>query len=211
MNRQTTHTTPTRRRAALAASCLLVLGLAAACGDDDDSTSSAAGDTTTTAVEGDATGTGHEAADDSGDHPEVVEVTAVDYGFEGLPDMVPAGTRLSLTNDGDEPHELVAMRIPDAETRSVEELLQLPQPELMAVLGADAEPATVILSAHGTTDTPGAVVGDGTLTEPGRYAIVCFLPVGSDDSILDPEADGPPESDAPPHITQGMFAELVVS
>lgn len=208
MNRQTTNTT-NRRRTALAASCLLLLGgLAAACGDDDDTTA-ATDDTTTTVVEAEGADTGHEAADD-GDHPDVVEITAVDYGFEGLPDMVPAGTRLSLTNDGNEPHELVAMRIPDTETRSVEELLQLPQPELMAILGADAEPATVILSAHGTTDTPGAVVGDGTLTEPGRYAIVCFLPVGSDDSILDPEADGPPESDAPPHITQGMFAELVV-
>lgn len=209
MNRQT-NTTTSRRRTALAASCLLVLGgLAAACGDDDDTTSTTADDPTTTVAEGTGADTGHEAADD-GDHPDVVEITAVDYGFEGLPDMVPAGTRLSLTNDGNEPHELVAMRIPDEETRSVEELLQLPQPELMAILGADAEPATVILSAHGTTDTPGAVVGDGTLTEPGRYAIVCFLPVGSDDSILDPEADGPPESDAPPHITQGMFAELLV-
>jgi hypothetical protein len=66
----------------------------------------------------------------------------------------------------------------------------------------------VLLAKTGTTDTPGAVVGDGTLTEPGRYAIVCFLPVGAHDDVLD--AEGPPESDAPPHVSQGMFAELVV-
>ena len=72
-----------------------------------------------------------------------------------------------------------------------------------------AEPATVILAATGQTDVPGAVVGDGTLTEPGRYAIVCFLPVGSDDSILESEGP-PPEGEAPPHAMQGMVAELTV-
>ena len=89
------------------------------------------------------------------------------------------------------------MRIPDSETRSVQELLQLPEEELNAVFGA-TEPATVILAATGQTDLPGAVVGDGTLTEPGRYAIVCFLPVGSDDSILESEGP-PPAGDTPPH------------
>jgi hypothetical protein len=45
-------------------------------------------------------------------------------------------------------------------------------------------------------------------TKPS-LSIVCFLPVGADDSILD--SAGPPESDAPPHVSQGMFAELVVT
>lgn len=187
------------RRAALACACFLALG-AAACSDDDDDTTATAGDepTTTTTVAVDAEET----------EGETIEVTAVEYGFEGLPESVPAGTKLSLRNDGAEPHELVAMRIPDEETRSLEELLQLPEEELGALFGA-AEPAAVLLAAHGQTDVPGAVVGDGTLTEPGRYAIVCFLPVGSDDSVL--EAEGPPQSDAPPHAVQGMWAELLVT
>ena len=135
-------------------------------------------------------------------------MTAVDYAFEGLPEEVPAGTKISLVNEGNEPHEFVAMLIPADETRPVEELVQLPEEELGAVFGA-AEPATVILAATGQTDIPGAVVGDGTLTEPGRYAIVCFLPTGSDDSIL--ESDGPPPAgEAPPHAAQGMVAELTV-
>ena len=140
----------------------------------------------------------------------MIEVIAADYRFEGLPDTIEAGTRLSVENEGREPHELVAMRIPDSETRSVEELLALPQEELFAVFGGEPEPATVILAAPGETDTPGPVVGDGTLSEPGRYAILCFIPVGSDPSVLDPEAEGPPQSDAPPHAVHGMWDEVTV-
>jgi len=189
-----------RRYAALCAAGVFALGLAA-CSDDDEDTAT---DDTTTTVEEETTTTEADAPEG-----EVVEITAVEYGFEGLPEEVPAGTKLSLSNEGQEPHELVAIRIPDEETRSVEELVQLPMDQLGAVFGGEPQPETVILAARGQTDTPGAVVGDGTLTEPGRYAIVCFLPVGSDDSVL--ESEGPPEGDAPPHVSQGMFAELVVS
>jgi len=195
-----------RRYAALCAAGLFAIGLTA-CSDDGDDT--AAEDTTTTVVEDETTTTEAPAEEEEPAEGDVVEVTAVEYGFEGLPEEVPTGTKLSLVNDGQEPHELVAMRIPDSETRPVSELVTLPEDQLMAVFGGQPEPATVILSAHGQTDTPGAVVGDGTLTEPGRYAIVCFLPVGSDDSIL--ESEGPPEGDAPPHVSQGMFAELIVT
>ena len=199
------HTTPTRRLAALLAACLVTtLGLAA-CGDDEDDTTAASDDTTTTVAEDRTTTT---AAADAAAEGETIEVTAVDYGFQGLPETVPAGTKLSLVNEGEEPHELVAMRIPDEETRSLEELLTLPEDQLGQIFGA-GEPATVLLAATGQADVPGAVVGDGTLDEPGRYAIVCFLPVGSDDSVL--EAEGPPQSDAPPHAMQGMWAEVTVS
>jgi hypothetical protein len=138
----------------------------------------------------------------------VVEVTAVEYEFQGLPETIAAGSTISLTNGGEQPHEFVAIRIPDEETRPVSELVALPEEELGAVFGGEPEPATVILAATGQTDTPGAVVGDGSLSEPGRYAVVCFLPVGADNSIL--ESEGPPESDAPPHVSQGMFAEVTV-
>jgi hypothetical protein len=198
--------TTTQRIALLAAACLLAVG-ATACGDDDE-TATGAADTTTTTV-----GAPAEPAEPATDASEVVEVVAVDYGFEGLPDTVEAGTRLSLVNEGAEPHELVAMRIPDEEERSVEELLALPQEELFAALGGEGEPepATVILSAPGATDTPGAVVGDGALVEPGRYAVVCFLPVGSDPGMFDgPPPDGPPEGAGAPHAMHGMWAELTV-
>ena len=194
------HTT-TPRRAALVAACLVAAVSLSACGDDaEDAT-----DTPATTAAPDAPATTVGGGDSAG---ETVVVTAVDYGFEGLPETVPAGTKISLVNEGNEPHEFVAMRIPDEETRPVEELVQLPEEELGAVFGA-GEPATVILAATGQTDIPGAVVGDGTLTEPGRYAIVCFLPVGSDDSILESEGP-PPAGDAAPHAMHGMVAEVTV-
>jgi plastocyanin len=175
----------------------------AACGDDEDTAETGSEATTTT------TGEDTTAAAEG----EVVAVTAVDYAFEGLPSTLEAGTRLSLTNatENNEVHELVAIRIPDEETRSVAELVQLPEEEIDAIFGS-SEPATVILAAPGQTDVPGPVVGDGTLSEPGRYAVVCFIPVGADPAVvLDPNAEGPPESDAPPHAAQGMVAEVTVS
>ena len=200
--------TPIRRRVALVAACLVTAVGFSACGSDDDSATDTPDETTATeaTIATDET-TATTVAGDA-DAGETIVVTAVDYGFEGLPETVPVGTKISLVNGGTEPHEFVAMLIPAEETRPVEELLQLSEEELGAVFGA-AEPATVILAATGQTDVPGAVVGDGTLTEPGRYAIVCFLPVGSDDSILESEGP-PPQGEAPPHAMQGMVAELTV-
>jgi plastocyanin len=191
--------TTTRRRVAIGAACLITAIGLSACGDDE----------TAEDVPAATTAAAEDPTEDPTEEPtgETIVVTAVDYRFEGLPETVPAGTKLSLVNEGGEPHELVAMRIPDDETRSIEELIKLPEEELGAIFGA-GEPATVILAATGQTDLPGAVVGDGTLSEPGRYAVVCFLPVGSDDSIL--ESDGPPQGEAPPHAIHGMVAEVTV-
>lgn len=194
--------TTTHRRVAMAAACLITAIGLSACGDDETAEDVPA--------EPPATAAADEPTEAPTDEPasETIVVTAVDYRFEGLPETVPVGTKLSLVNEGGEPHELVAMRIPDEETRPVEELIQLPEEELGAIFGA-GEPATVILAATGQTDLPGPVVGDGTLTEPGRYAVVCFLPVGSDDSILESEGP-PPQGEAAPHAMHGMVAEVTV-
>ncbi|MGH9271426.1 MAG: hypothetical protein ACRDZ2_09140, partial [Ilumatobacteraceae bacterium] len=107
----------------------------------------------------------------------MVEVNAIDYAFEDLPASVPAGTMLNLTNSSTaEVHELVAFRLPDDETRPIEELVMLPEAEFGALLAG--EPATVIVAPPSEGGFP--AVGDGTLTEPGRYAIMCFIPVGAD-------------------------------
>lgn len=99
---------------------LLALALAgglAACGDNKrDSITEATEESTITEAPGEA-GT--------------VEVTAVDYGFEGLPDSVAAGTKLTLTNSPTaEIHELRAFLLPDGEERSAHELIVLPGSEL---------------------------------------------------------------------------------
>lgn len=176
--------------------CIGLLAVAgAACGED----AGADGPASTTA--------GHPA-----DHDDVrVVIDGVDYGFENVPASVPAGTRLGFHNASEtELHELVAFRL-DTDA-PVDELLGLPPAELEAALGA---PATVILQSPGDAQAIVAV-GDGTLVEPGRYVLMCFIPIGADPAeymaAVAAAGGGKPEGVAggPPHFTAGMVAELVV-
>ncbi|MEX2626053.1 MAG: hypothetical protein WD225_04170 [Ilumatobacteraceae bacterium] len=152
---------------------------------------------------------GDDDAEVAADEP--VEVTLVDFGFEGLPDSVPAGTAFTVVNEAPaELHELVAFRLPDGEDRPVEELAELEPGELVDTLG---EPAAVILAVP--DGDPIVAVGDGTLAEPGRYAIMCFIPTGADpDDYLAAaeESEGPPDVEGgPPHFVHGMLAEITVT
>jgi len=195
--------------------------LLVACSDDEadadateeptaaaEATGTGTAEATATATEAAATATATEAA------AETVEVTAVDYGYEGLPESVKAGTRLSLVNASEvEFHELVTFRIPDDEERSVEELLALPEEEQMALF--QGPPAAVILAGPASSESIYAV-GDGVLTEAGRYLVACFIPVGADpEAFAEAAASGanePPEVEGgPPHFTEGMWAELTVT
>lgn len=177
--------------------CALALATAmAACGDDDDGAADATTSSTTTTAE----------------EPTTVEVTAIDYGYEGLPASIAAGTTLTLSNSSaDELHELVAIPLPDDEERTVEELLALSEAELDALFG-EVEPATVLLAPPGRGEQI-AAVGDGSFTEPGRYAVFCAIPTGADpDAYLNaPPSDGPPDVEGgPPHFLSGMFGEVTV-
>lgn len=142
-----------------------------------------------------------------------IRVSGVDYAFTGIPETIEAGSLIEFTNASSvEAHEIVAFRLPDTETRSVEDLLKLPEEELDEVIGGP--PAAVIVAGP---NSPGmAVVGDGTLTETGRYAFACFIPTGIDpDEFLaaaQESGDEPPSfPDAgPPHFVNGMFGEATV-
>ena len=175
----------------------------AACGDDGDDAADAAAPETTSAP---TDTTAH------ADHPSVV-VDGIDYGFEHLPDEVPAGTMLTFRNTSDEEfHEMVVMRVPDEETRSVGQLAALPPEEADAIF-ADVMPTLVSVAAPGEEGMP--VVGDGMVTEPGRYAVVCFIPVGADPeavvAAMQTESSTPPDlGDGPPHVSQGMYGEFTV-
>lgn len=184
-----------RRMTALALAAVTALTLGA-CGDD-------AGDD-----EADSTTTTEAAAD------ETVEITLVDYGFQGLPDSVAAGTKFTVTNSSTaELHEFVAFKIPDAEKRSAEELLALPEEEGQAALGGP--PAAVLIGPPGGGEMI-AAVGDGTLADPGRYLVACFIPTGADPQkymeAAQASGDEPPQVEGgPPHFTKGMRAELTVT
>jgi hypothetical protein len=145
---------------------------------------------------------------------ETFAITGVDFAFEGVPASMPAGSKLTLTNASDvEVHQLVALRIPEDEQRTVDELVALPEDELFAVFAEEQPPATVLFARPGQDGV--AAVGDGTIDEPGRYALLCFVPVGADpDEYLAAaeQAQGPTPDVAggPPHAAEGMFAELTV-
>lgn len=160
----------------------------AACGDSD------TGDTAT----------------QSGDEgPPTIEVVGDDYLFDGLPDTIEAGTKLTFRNVADEElHEVVAIRLPDDETRTVGELFALPPEEFPEV-----PPSAVIIAEAGQTGQ--VIVGDGVLTEPGRYVFFCAIPVGADPQeylTAAATSDGPPDvAGGPPHFVEGMVAEVTVT
>jgi hypothetical protein len=140
-----------------------------------------------------------------------VTVRLVDFAFVGLPASVAAGTKFTLVNEAEtELHEMVAFRLAEDESRSVADLTGLNPEELERALG---RPVFVLLAPPGGPVIP--AVGDGTLAEPGRYAIFCFIPTGVDPQVyLEAAAaaqGGPPQVEGgPPHFVHGMYGEVTV-
>jgi hypothetical protein len=183
-------------RVALVLTAALALAVVASgCGDDNEASAA-------------QPGSGHHA-----DDPPTIEVKATDFAFL-LPDEVEAGTQLVLVNDAPtELHELVAIRLPDDEGRSAAELMKLPPEEMDALLGA-GPPAAVLIAAPGADQI--VALGDGTLTEPGRYLLICAIPTGADaqEFLAAMEAnpgEKPEVGDGPPHFVHGMFGEVIVT
>lgn len=158
-------------------------------------------------------GTGSEGSEAAAAGGEAIAVSAVDYEFVGLPEEAPAGTSWTFTNEGTEPHEMVVFRLPEDETRSVEELLQLPEEEVGPIVGAPVAVAIALPGEEGRV-----VQGEPTFAEPGRYAVLCFIPTGTDpeayaEAFANPEGGPPPTTgdEGPPHALQGMVAEITVA
>lgn len=107
-----------------------------------------------------------EAAQEPLDGAQVIEVSAVDYAFEGIPAEVPAGaTSFRLTNDGEAAHEMFMARL--GEGVDLDELLardEEPSPE-------EAEDVGSTFAAPGED----AYLNVEDLT-PGTYAVLCFIP-----------------------------------
>jgi hypothetical protein len=172
----------------------------AACGSDKDETKTTSPPPTSAALAGGA----------------AINVTAADYSFTGLPKTAKAGSKFAMHNASDkEFHEMVMIRIPDGEKRSVAELVALPEAESDAIF-ANVQPSFIAVASPGKDGTP--IMGDGAVAEPGRYAVVCFIPVGADpvkaQEAMEASAtsDGPPPNlgDGPPHVTKGMYAEVTI-
>ena len=119
------------------------------------------------------------------------DVTATEYAFAGAPASVTNGvTSFELANKGKEEHEISILRINDGVTESAADLMKLSQEE-------GEKKAKFI--AGGDSAKPGDSSYTVTkFTEPGRYLMACFLPVGGKEG-------------QPTHASKGMFAEFKVS
>lgn len=138
---------------------------------------------------------------------EVVEVTAAEYSFQGVPLTIPSGvvTGFRFRNQGAEVHEMLIYDLA-GDDRPIEDLRELvaenPEGVLTFVGGARAAPAE----------------GDRTFQRlvPGRYALVCFVPVGTTslEQLLEPPEGATDEAapePGPPHFTQGMVFGFTVA
>lgn len=131
------------------------------------------------------------------DEPPIVEVTASDYKFEGMPLTVPVGTRISLTSvAGGEPHELAVFR-EISDLRSGGEAVYWVQ----AYAGATDDPG---LRGNGNGPTPKA------LTEPGHYWYVCTLPIGTTNEEFEKTRVFEGVDPSQTHIAAGMIGEFDV-
>jgi hypothetical protein len=131
---------------------------------------------------------------------EVTPVTAREYVFEGDLDGLQAGINgLAFENSGSEFHEMILFRINDDTTETMEELLALPEEEV----GSKVTESGGAFGAPGDSDTLFADL------ETGRYAIICFLPVGATPDNMEALESGELD-DAPPHFAEGMIREFTV-
>ena len=151
-----------------------------------------------------------------------MNVTAADYTYTGLEAEYAAGpTVVTLTNEGEEVHEIALARVNDDVTETAAEIVALPEEEALS---------KVVLTGRGFAfpGTDGFTVVD---LEPGRYIAVCFIPQGATPEVMAqlmaeegppgegsapegsaPEGSAPGELEfGPPHHTQGMIQEFTVA
>jgi hypothetical protein len=125
---------------------------------------------------------------------ESVDVTAADYAFEGVPATVPSGNvTFNFSNEGAEVHEMIMVRYREDGT-TIDDLL--------AMSDKEAEEKIEFLGA--SFGPPGTVDTETKDLSSGRYALVCFVPVGATDMRALEKADGPP------HVARGMSVEFTV-
>ena len=121
---------------------------------------------------------------------ETVDVTGVDFAFEGVPETIEAGTvafKFTNATEADEEHEMIVFRRADGVTLGFEELLELSEEE-------SVDKIEFKTAAFAPPGGKGATLAE---LDPGAYAMVCFIPVGGGE-------------DGPPHFIEGMIQEFSV-
>jgi hypothetical protein len=126
-----------------------------------------------------------------------LDVTGIEYEFQGLPKTLPAGkVAIRFTDNGTEFHELAIFRVKGKD--SVKKVVGM----------SEKEQAKKIEEIGGTFATQGQTsYAIADMSKPGRYGIVCFLPVGSTSEQATEEAA---KKHAKEHWQQGMLATITV-
>lgn len=123
-----------------------------------------------------------------------LDVTGIEYQFQGLPGSVPTGpVAIRFTDAGAEVHELVVARLKSKDT--LKKTLGLPEKER-------AKKLEFLAGTRVAQGQSNYVIAD--LKKPGRYGVVCFLPVGS--TSLEAAEQAESRRGATPHWTEGMLA-----
>jgi len=156
----------------------------AACGDDDDG-GAISEDTTTTEGGG----------DDGGG--EALDVTAVDFAFEGLPEEVVGGAvTVNLDNQGEVDHEIAFVNI--GEEANAATFFD----DFAAVFEGGPWPEYVTNVVGANEAAPGESNAFVYTLDPGTYMVFCALT----GTVEDPESE-----DGPPHFVSGMQQQVTVT
>lgn len=118
-----------------------------------------------------------------------LDVTGIDFAFEGIPDEIDAGrVVIEFTNGTDdaEPHEMFVMKRVEGADETVTELLEMPEEELFG---------KVIPTAVAYADDAGGTNVALVDLEPGSYIAICMIPT---------------DGDGAPHAINGMVDEFTV-
>jgi hypothetical protein len=128
-----------------------------------------------------------------------VSATGSEYAFGGLPATIPAGPALvTFENIGAELHMMSFARINDGVTETLEELLALPEEEVVGKV-------TDVGTAFAGPGETGRTIVD---LQAGRYAVVCFIPEGATPENMPAIESG--EHQGAPHAMLGMVQEIEV-
>jgi plastocyanin len=131
--------------------------------------------------------------------PPPVEVTGVEYAFQGLPESVPVGTSFRFVNGGQEDHEFFVAKANEGTTETLVELLALPPDQLNGKVTNEG-------GLFANTGQTSAVTL--TFDQPGRYFAVCFITQGTKGGVA--PSPGPDGQAGTPHALLGMVAEFTV-
>ena len=180
-HRTTTATSALARSIALGAIMSSLVAVSACGSDANDSRAEAAppvasqvvpaSTATTTTVEAPTT-TAEQTTTTAPDvfEPGRVDVTARDFEFVGMPDVLRQGVyAMSLTNQGAEAHEMVIFKPTTGKTLDE---LEAGGPENFV---NDAE-----VLAYFAPAGPGSVSDADVTLEPGEYIVACFIPAAAD-------------------------------